>query len=86
MGFASGSDIYLYVVWLPICFFFGCVDLKLEMYEIGVLGCRIEFKVVGVQVGVVMCVCVCVLRGRGGCSMYLVGRQQCLVKVHFSIF
>lgn len=52
MGFANGSEIYVCVVWLPICFCFLCVDLKLGMYEIGVprdcvillyLGCGVGF-------------------------------------------
>lgn len=37
MGFASGSEIYVYIAWLPICFFL-CVNFKLELYEIGCLG------------------------------------------------
>ena len=51
MRLANGCEIYVYVVWLPI-FYFLCVDLKLEMYEMGVprgcvvllyLGCKVEF-------------------------------------------
>ena len=34
MGLANGCEIYVYVVWLPI-FCVLCVDLKLEMYEMG---------------------------------------------------
>jgi hypothetical protein len=51
VGLANGCEIYVYVVRLPI-FCVLCVDLKQEMYKIGVrrgcvvvlyLGCKIEF-------------------------------------------
>jgi hypothetical protein len=59
VGFANGSETYVNVVWLHICFFL--CDSKLEIYEMGVpRDCMVVDRVWGCGRWCVLCVVCCV--------------------------